>query len=75
MFVKFKNAKGKYEKCACLDSQCPKRDCFAPGYFQHRGCLASGGSKSSGYNDYLSCLNRDYHGCDTFLHGNDEKEP
>lgn len=75
MFVKFKGALGKIEKCECRDADCPKRGCFAPGYYQHRGCLGSGGgSKSSGYDDYKSCMNRNYHGCDDSIKWYDTKE-
>lgn len=74
MRVKCKDADGKRIEVECRDRNCPTRGCFAPGYFQHRGCLGSGGgSKSSGYNEYLSCLNRDYHGCDECIKWYDKK--
>lgn len=73
MRVKYKDADGKRRECECRDHDCPKRGCFAPGYFQHRGCMSGGGSKSSGYNEYLSCLNRDYHGCDSCIEWYDKK--
>lgn len=60
MRVKFKYNNGKRETCECLDSKCPDRECFAPGYWQHRSC---NNLHNSGYDDFLSCMNRNYRGC------------
>ena len=51
---------GRREKCVCIDAKCPYRECFAPGHYQHRSC---NNVHNSGYDDHLSCLNNQYHGC------------
>ena len=60
MTVKIKNAQGKCESVECRDLDCPKRECFSPGYFQHRSC---NNRHDSGCDNYLSCMYRNYHGC------------
>lgn len=44
-----------------LDRQCPKRPCWSPGKYQHRGATQSG-SRNTGH-DTKCCLRRAYHGC------------
>ncbi len=61
MKVRYKNHEGKWVTCeGCVDSNCPNRDCFAPGYYQHRSC---NNQHNSGYDDYQTCLTNQYHGC------------
>ena len=44
-----------------LDKHCPKRWCWAPGAYRHRGATNSG-SRSTGASTKC-CLNRANHGC------------
>lgn len=60
MTVKIKNAQGKRESVECRDFDCPRRECFSPGFYQHRSC---NNVHNSGYDDFLSCMYRNYHGC------------
>lgn len=60
MKVTIKNSDGKKESVECLDSNCPKRECFSPGHFQHRSC---NNVHDSGCDTFLSCTYRNYHGC------------
>ena len=45
----------------CLDKQCPKRWCWSPGEYQHRGATSSG-SQSTGAKT-KTCMERAYRGC------------
>jgi hypothetical protein len=44
-----------------LDALCPKRRCWAPGQFQHRGASMSGSRNTGALTK--CCLNRANHGC------------
>ena len=52
----------KVEGYECLDGQCPKRWCWSPGSYQHRGATGSGGSRNTG-SVSRQCLERAYRGC------------
>ena len=65
MTVRIKNAQGKRESVECLDFDCPTRECFSPGYYQHRSC---NNAHDSGCDDYLSCMYRNYNGCPETIH-------
>lgn len=45
------------------DRDCPKRECWSPGTYQHRGASGAGqGSHNTGH--YTKCcMHRAYHGC------------
>lgn len=45
-----------------LDEDCPKRWCWAPGRYQHRGATGSGGSRNTGMASKC-CLTCAYRGC------------
>jgi hypothetical protein len=45
-----------------LDAQCPRRWCWAPGNYQHRGACGGGGSRNTGAVSSC-CLERAYRGC------------
>ena len=60
MTVTVKNRDGKKVKVECRDWDCPKRECFGPGFYQHRSC---NNQHDSGCDNYLSCMYRNYHGC------------
>lgn len=45
----------------CRDAQCPKRWCWAPGRFEHRGATLSGSRNTGTFSS--ECLNRAYRGC------------
>lgn len=51
------------ERFKMLESACLGRSCFAPGTYQIRGAIGSGGSKDSG--TCLTCMTQAYHGCPT----------
>ena len=46
---------------AALDAQCPKRWCWQPGDYQHRGASVSGSRNTGAVT--RCCLRRAYHGC------------
>lgn len=46
-----------------LDRRCLGRQCFAPGFFQHRAPLPGGGSMNTSSPSTPCCMNRAYHGC------------
>ena len=61
MKVKYKDHNGKWQECeGCIDGKCPKRDCFHPGFYQHRSC---NNRHDSGCDNYRTCMTNQYHGC------------
>jgi len=60
MKVKCRLSNGNHAEVECCDRNCPGRECFSPGHFQHRSC---NNVHDSGCDDHLSCMYRNYHGC------------
>lgn len=45
-----------------LDKDCPKRFCYKPGEYQHRGATGGGSSRNTGHTSKC-CMERAYRGC------------
>lgn len=45
----------------CRDKDCPKRPCWSPGNYQHRGATSSGSRNTGAYSK--ECMERAYRGC------------
>jgi len=46
----------------CIDEDCPKRWCWAPGKYEHRGATGRGESHNTGVYTQ-TCMHNAYHGC------------
>lgn len=57
----------------CLDGKCPKRWCWSPGRYQHRGATMSGSRNTGHYSN--QCLHRAYHGCPQPIPEPGEEQP
>ena len=57
----------------CLDEKCPKRWCWSPGEYQHRGATSGGSRNTGGYTK--TCMERAYRGCPQPLPGPGDAAP